>query len=51
MRDLDGRAQGIMQEIDHLGEEFLRSSATATGEKKKELTAKITVSESKGINF
>jgi len=42
MRDLDGRAQGVLQEIDHLGEEFLRSSSTATGDKKKELTAKIT---------
>jgi inhibitor of growth protein 4 len=41
MRDLDGRAQSIMQEIDLLGDEFLRSSSTSSSEKKKELTAKI----------
>jgi len=41
MRDLDGRAQTIMQDIDTLGDEFLRSSSTSTNERKKELTAKI----------
>ena len=44
MRDLDGRAQAILQDIDHLGDDFLRNSATSPPEKKKEMAAKIQVS-------
>lgn len=44
MRDLDGRAQTIMQEIDRLGGEFLVIAGEATQEKRKEHVAKIHVS-------
>jgi len=43
MRDLDGRAQSIMQEIDRLGDEFLQIAGEATIEKRKEHVAKIHV--------
>jgi len=41
MRDLDNRAQNIMQEIDRLGDEFLQIAGEATPDKKKEHVAKI----------
>jgi len=41
MRDLDNRAQGVMQEIDSLSDEFLKSASSAPPEKRKELAAKI----------
>ncbi|CAG7836035.1 unnamed protein product [Allacma fusca] len=41
MRDLDGRAQSILQDIDHLGDEFLRNSSSSPADKKKEMAAKI----------
>lgn len=44
MRDLDGRAQSIMQEIDRLGGEFLQIAGEATQEKRKEHVGKIHVS-------
>lgn len=47
MRDLDGRAQTIMQEIDRLGGEFLVIAGDATQEKRKEHVAKIHVSTPK----
>ena len=43
MRDLDSRAEGVMQEIDRVGDEFLRSASTASNEKKRESQLKITV--------
>jgi len=42
MRDLDSRAEGVMQEIDRLGDDFLRSASTASTEKKRESQLKIT---------
>lgn len=46
MRDLDGRAQTVMQEIDRLGMEFLEIAGEATQEEKKEHVARIHVSNS-----
>jgi len=41
MRDLDGRAQSIMQEIDLHGDEYLRTCPNITSERKRELSQKI----------
>jgi len=43
MRDLDSRAESVMQEIDRLGDEFLRTASTASPDKKRELQSKISV--------
>jgi len=40
MRDLDGRAQSIMQEIDLHGDEYLRTCPNITSERKRELSQK-----------
>lgn len=44
MRDLDGRAQGVMEEITRQGDEFLKLARAGNSEKKKELSSKIHVS-------
>ena len=36
MRDLDSRAQGLMQKIDSLADNYLRNQKTITPEEKKE---------------
>jgi hypothetical protein len=43
MRDLDNRAQNIMQEIDLQADEFLKMSRAGNGDRKKELAAHIQV--------
>jgi len=43
MRDLDGRAQTLMQEIDVLGEEYLKVAKTSSSDRKKELSSNIQV--------
>jgi inhibitor of growth protein 4 len=41
MRDLDARAQALMQNIDRLADEYLRNAKTLTPEKKKEQMSNI----------
>lgn len=41
MRDLDSRAQGLMQNIDSLADNYLRNQKTINAEEKKEQLDKI----------
>lgn len=41
MRDLDSRAQGLMQNIDQLADNYLRNQKSITADEKKEQLDKI----------